>query len=414
MAELSRRRFLGLAGGTAGAAVGGAVLWSRLVDDQVRAPRPTDGGRPGRVLVVLELSGGNDGLNTLVPDDGQYRDARPNLALPPDDLVALSGESGYALHPGLAPLAPLWAAGRLAALQGIGFDGQTRSHFAATDTWRAGGQAPFTTSWLGRWLDATAGDQASPLRAVALGTNTRILAADRSLSTAVKTPSTFQLMAPRGPGADPDAVVAAFEATAAPLSDDPLFSAAQTAIPATLGAVHVLTQATNGGNTPQLSPDEARYHQASSLLDTAARIIELDVGTEVVVVGAEGYDTHAAQAEPHARLLSDLGEGISRFLAAMEEVGRADDVLLLTTSEFGRRVAENGSGGTDHGAAGTQFLAGAAVRGQIVGAPAFDDLIEGDLPVEVDSRSLFAVGLDWLGGPTDEILNGSFDRFGLL
>ena len=132
------------------------------------------------------------------------------------------------------------------------------------------------------------------------------------------------------------------------------------------------------------------------------------------MVGAEGYDTHAAQAEPHARLLTDLGEGITRFLSAMEDLGRADDVLVMTTSEFGRRVAENGSGGTDHGAAGTQFLAGSAVQGQIVGAPAFDRQIEGDLPVEIDSRSLYAVGLDWLGGPTDEILNGSFDRYGLI
>jgi uncharacterized protein (DUF1501 family) len=409
---LSRRRFLGIAGGTAGVALGGAAVWSRLVDEQVsearQAPR-----RPGRILVVLEMAGGNDGLNTLVPTDGRYRDARPTLGVPERRLVDLEGETGYRLHPAVASWAPIWAAGRLAAVEGIGFGGQTRSHFAATDVWRAGGVWPFSTSWLGRWLDATGGDRARPLRAISLGADTRVLAAASSLSTVVTTPGSFNLYLPDGGAADAESVVAAFAATARPLSDDPLFAAVQTAIPVTLEAVEVLARATTAADPATVS-DQDGHREATALLDTAARIIDLDIGAEVLVIGIDGFDTHAGQEETHNRLLTDVGRGITRFLDAMEAQGRADDVLVVTTSEFGRRVAENGSAGTDHGNGNVQFLFGTGVHGQIVGAPDLAHLDDGDLPVEIETRSLYAVALDWLGGPTDEILDGTFDRYDLL
>src|SRR4051812_4386002 len=125
MTGLSRRKFLGLSAGAAGVAVGGAVVWARLVDDQVRARPERAGssaaGASGRILVVLECAGGNDGLNTLVPSVGGYRDARPSLAIREADLVPLEGERAFGLHPALGSLAPAWARGQVAALQGIGF-----------------------------------------------------------------------------------------------------------------------------------------------------------------------------------------------------------------------------------------------------------------------------------------------------
>jgi len=411
MADLTRRRFLGIAGGTAGALVAGGVLWNQLIDDQVResSSPTTQPARSGRILVVVEMAGGNDGLNTLVPADGRYRDARPTLAMPEAGLVALEGEDGFSLHPALAGFAPLWAAGDLAAVHGLGFENQTRSHFAAMDVWHAGGG---TDSWLGRWLDATGGDEPAPLRAVALGSDTRVLAAEHSLSTVIKEPSSFNLLAP--PGADEDAVVAAFQATAEPLSSNPTFAAAQTAIPSTIEALGVVSRATEG--TDQTPPDPGQpARKAERFLDTAARIIDLDVGTEVFVIGLDGFDTHATQADRQQVLLDDLNTGVTNFLGAMEEQGRADDVLVLITSEFGRRVAENGSDGTDHGKGNVLFAVGKGVNGQIVGAPPLDAIDdEGDLPVEVDARSLYAVGLDWLGGPTDDLLGGQFDRYGLI
>lgn len=413
--DLSRRRFLALAGGAAGAAAAGALAWHELLGDQVRgraadrAAGPAAAGRPDRVLVVVELAGGNDGLNTLVPGDGRYRDARPTVAVPEADLVALEGEDRYGLHPALAGLAPRWETGQLAALQGVGFADQSRSHFVATDVWRAGGALPFTRSWLGRWLDATAGEDPEPLRAVALGTDSRVLAAD-SLSTVVTSPAAFRLSAPAGPVTDPDALIAAFAATSAPVSRDPLLAAAQAVIPATLEGVDVLARAT-GGVDPTQAVDPT---PATTLLETAARLIALDVGTQVVVVGLEGYDTHANQPERHRTLLADLAGGLTAFLAAMADQGRADDVLVVTTTEFGRRVAENASTGTDHGNGNTAFAIGPMVRGGIRGDLDLADLVDGDTRSEIDPRSLYANALDWLGAPTEEILGGNPDRYDLL
>jgi len=142
--------------------------------------------------------------------------------------------------------------------------------------------------------------------------------------------------------------------------------------------------------------------------------VALDVGTQVVVVGVDGFDTHSRQDEVHPRLLADLARGLTTFLAEMTDLGRADDVLVVTTSEFGRRVAENGSAGTDHGNAGTQFAVGPAVIGGMVGEVGLAHQVDGDLPVTLDARTLYAVALDWLGGPTDEVLGDRYDRHGLL
>ena len=361
--QLTRRQFLGLAGGAAGAATAGTLLWSRLLDDQVRNSTITSSSSPAhnRVLVVVECQGGNDGLNTLVPAGGRYRDERPTLSILEEELVPLQGEADYSFHPALAPLAPVWAAGQLGAFQGVGLHGQTLSHPAATDIWRAGGGVPGGSSWLGRWLDATLGDEQEPLRAIAIRTDTGMLAAERALSTVIMNPDSFTLNIPPGPSRVAEAVVAAFEATSYPLASDPWFRAVQEGIPPTLDAVEVLAQATAPPDS-SVSNSPAEERRFSSSLDTAARIIDLDVGTKVLVIGADGFDTHSAQANRHQALLSDLGTGLSRFLDSMEEQGRADDVLVLTTSEFGRRVAENGSAGSDHGAASMALVLGGAVN----------------------------------------------------
>src|SRR5690606_19968822 len=202
-----------------------------------------------------------------------------------------------------------------------------------------------------------------------------------------------------------------FREPSAPVSAAPSLAAAQRAVPTTVSAVDLLARAQAGAGVDDPS---VRHGRTTRLLETAARIVGLDVGTQVLVVGVEGFDTHGRQADRHADLLADVAGGIGAFLDEMARQGRADDVLVLTTSEFGRRVAENGSLGTDHGFGNVAFLAGAPVRGGLVGETGLDRLVDGDLPVEIDTRSLYAVALDWLGGPTDEILGASYDRFDLL
>ena len=412
---LSRRRFLGIAGGAAEVAAGGVLGWETLLNDHLDG-HTTDqqgSGVAKRVLVIVQMSGGNDGVNTLIPaGDGRYFDARPTVAIKEADVVALAGTDRYGLHPKLAPLVPLWQQGHLAAIDGIGFPDQTRSHFSALDTWwSATPDEPIRTGWLGRWMDAT-GDGTNPLRAVALGGGSPALVGERAVSTVVLDPAGFALRTPRD--ADGDAIRNAFLATAAPLSADPMGAAAQQAIPATLQAVDLLAKASEA---PSDTAGQADSTSITGLLTTAAGIIDLQLGTEIILVAGNGFDTHSDQTRRHSDLLEDLAGGITGFLETLTSRGQADDVLVITTSEFGRRVQENGSG-TDHGNGSVHFLAGPMVAdGQVVGQADLGDLVDGDLRSSIDSRSLYANALDWLSGPTgptDDVLGQHADRYSLV
>lgn len=424
--DLSRRRFLGVAGGLAGGLAVGAGAWAALLRDQVQdttpGPRTSTGRTPGpattaprpvgRVLVVVQQAGGNDALNTVVPlGDGRYRDLRPRVALPEADLVHLVGNEQLAFHPSLAPLAPWWEAGRLGIVRGVGLEGQSRSHFSSMDTWwSATPGEPSATGWLGRWLDAT-GAGTNPLRGISLGDSCPALVGEQLQATFVHDPDTFRLLAPAG--VDADQLTAAFLTAAQPLGGDPWLAASQQALPATAEAVDLL-EAAVGERGGGLGLGEDTTPTATRLLETAAAIIDLQVGTEVVVVGVGGFDTHQGQAEPHARLLADVAGGITRFFELLDAQGRAADALVITTSEFGRRVQDNASSGTDHGTGGTLFVVGPGVRGAVVGDADLGDLVEGDLRIGVDSRSLYQLALTWLGGPTEEVLAGRYDDLGLL
>lgn len=450
----SRRRFLLGATAATAATFGGALAWQRLVADRV-AQGPTTatgdttpigsvppvGAQRDTILVLIQLSGGNDALNTLPPSDGRYLDARPTLGVAEGERVALAGTTAYALHPSLAPLATRWEQGRLAALAGIGFEGQSRSHFAALDTWWSADPTDLAgPGWLGRWLDATAAaDPTNPLRAVSLGGGAPALVGTSSLVTVIQAPEQFRLLAP--PGADADVLTRALLATAAPLADEPLLAAAQAALPTTFGAVDHLARVVTppaggagaGGAGAGGVGGAGRSGQGGGpgalgwLLRTAASILELDLGTRVVQVSANGFDTHANQAADHPRLLADLADGMTAILDAVAAQGRGERVLVAAISEFGRRVQENGSG-TDHGFGGLALVAGEPVAaggagGTVVGALDLGGLVAGDLPVVLDARSLYAACLDHLGGLggdgadrglTDDVLGGTWDRLGLV
>lgn len=434
---ISRRRFVISAGGVAGAATIGGGAWAALVRDRVVDAASSEGSNPtttstttpvsaaaaggsdlvpveDRVLVVLEMAGGNDGLNTLVPASALYRSARPTLAVAEQELVTLTGTDEFGLHPGLAPLVDLWEDGTMVAVEGVGMVDQSRSHFEAMDAWwSASPGAGSTTGWLGRWLDATLEGEPDPLRAIALGGGSRALVGRTSVATVVRDPAQFALRTT--PGTDAEDLIAAFVATAEPRAGDPTLAAAQRAIPKTVEAIDILDEVTGGAGDGGSTPVRAEASTVSSLLQTAAGIVDLGIGTRVITVGMGGFDTHADQLDRHGDLLAELAAGVAGFFERLETDGHRDRVMLVTTSEFGRRVAENGSGGTDHGTAGVQFAFGpAVVGGRVVGELDLTALVAGDVPVTVDTRSLYSAALDWLGGPTDELLDGPHDRLGLL
>jgi uncharacterized protein (DUF1501 family) len=433
LAALTRRRFLQL--GTAGvvtvtfAGCGGpdgepasapgtttskpfmgSLPAATTTTEPATGPAPTTAAPTGagtdRVLVVVQLNGGNDGLNTLVPADGRYHDARPTLAIPESDVLTLSGATGYGWNPALAPLLPLWDAARMACVAGIGFPDPDRSHFVAMDRWWRADDLSAPAGWLGRVLDGLAAEP-TPLHAVALGAGAPLLDGEQRRPTVILTPDGFVF--------DERLDTAALGLLATSGADaGELEAAARAATARAIGAVEAFARvaADTAGSDGDVGTREGGASLAQGL-DLAGRLVTSDAGTRIVVVSAGGFDTHAGQADQHAALLADLAAGIVGFQAQVEAAGIADRVLLVTTSEFGRRVAENASGGTDHGA-GSSVLVVGPVRPGIHGGVDLGDLLDGDVRPSVDARALHTTCLDWLGVEPEPVLGGRWDDVALL
>ena len=435
MARLTRRSFLTGAGALVGMGGAASIVWlaprdldraaittttgaprssSTTTDPTTTTTLPTSSstavapvlpGAHDRVLVVVQLGGGNDGLNTLVPTDGRYHDLRPTLAVADDGLVALPGTEAYGLNPAMAPLLPLLAAGQVAALAGIGYPHPTRSHFAALDDWWSGTPgAASTTGWLGRWLDH--GGATDPLTAVALGSGAPALVGSHVRPTVVLSPAAFRARGPKGSKLPLTAVGPAIADTGA--------AARYRAAVADAGsAVDTFATLSSAGDDAELG-GEGSDGEITSGLATAAHLIAREPTTRIVQVAVGGFDTHAGQRVEQDRLLGDLAAGIASFFAALAEGGHDQRVLLVTVSEFGRRAAENGSGGTDHGKAGVQFAVGPGVRGGLYGGLDLAHLDDGDVAAQIDVRSLYTDALTWLGGPVDGVLDRAYDDLSLL
>jgi uncharacterized protein (DUF1501 family) len=415
---LPRRRFLSLAGGTAGALALGACEWQEQVAESVASSTTSStiaststsivGTEPVAtrpVLVVVNLGGGNDAINTVVPLTGKYHDLRPAVGIDDADLLPIGG--GHGLHPSLAPLLPYWDSGELAVAQGVGIAGQSRSHFAATDALFAGQAEYSPTGWLGRWLDEHPQAGADPLLAVALGGGRSAAAGLTSSATVITRPKQFLLRT--APGMDATALSEVLLATAKPgsASASLALDLVRAGAPKAMHAISILEQIGTNADDTSLEPTSA-----TTLLSVAAQIVQLNLSTEVVLVDLRGFDTHANQAATHAELLADVAKGIADLLATVQ-TATSRDVLVMTTSEFGRRAEDNGSG-TDHGAAGSSLLLGSSVRGgQTVGALGLDRLVDGDLPIEIDTRSIYANAIDHLQGDALAVLGGEYERFAL-
>jgi uncharacterized protein (DUF1501 family) len=357
----TRRKFL-IASGVVGAgalAAGGAVIgWQDLA--QGAASRPLSSGTP--VLVLVTLYGGNDGLNTVVPvADHAYQDARPDLAYSPGQVLDL-GE-GLGLNPALKGLHALWGRRQLAIVRGVGYPGPSHSHFQSMDIWQtASPGAPQSTGWLGRWLDATGKD---PLRAVSLGGVLPPLLAGASTSGSALPRGAFRLPA----GRTLDAFTALGVADSA---DWATLAQAATADRNLLTVAHTFGPVLDrhGAASGSTAGSPAGSAAAGAVGDTGALAQQLDivaacvtakVPTRVYAVSLGGFDTHAGEKVAQERLLSELDQAISGFLAKVATA--PNPVVLAAYSEFGRRVAANANQGTDHGTAAPLFVAGAPVKG---------------------------------------------------
>jgi uncharacterized protein (DUF1501 family) len=369
---------------------------------------------PKTVLVVVQLGGGNDGLNTIVPvGDDRYYAVRPTLAIPRDQALPLV--DGLGLAPGLAALKPLYDAQQMTIIQGVGYPNPSRSHFRAMEIWQTG--SPTTskrTGWLGRYLDANCCGEDDPLRAVNIGSGlTRSLWTDHTLVPSITSLEGFRMPTIPGRPEDHDHLLAAFtelygSPSAARPNEEYIRRIGQEFQATAAQLAHIAASYRSTVEYPQ--------NAFAQGLRQIAQVLAADLGTRVAYVSLGGFDTHANQARVHDLLLTTLAEGLAAFQRDLEGLGLADRVLVLCFSEFGRRVAENGSLGTDHGAAAPLLLLGARLRGGLVGAhPSLEDLANGDLKHAVDFRQVYATLLQrWLGADPAAVLDGEFATLPLL
>ena len=381
-----RRDFLGLAAGSVVSAwMPGAIAAGAAAPDGYR-----------NLLVLVELKGGNDGLNTVVPyADPNYYRLRPRIAIKREEVMQLSDRVG--LNPSLGALMPLWQGRELAVVQGLGYPKPNQSHFRSIEIWdtASGSEQYLTDGWLARAFAANPvpagyvadgvvvgsqemGPFAGGARAVALSNTEQFLRQSR-----LATPS-----AKRG-------------------------NAALSHILKVEG--EIVQAAGNLGSGVQLRT-EFPNGEFGNALRTASQVIASQAGVAAVRVSLNGFDTHQNQPGQQANLLKQLAEGLVAFKAALQELNRWNSALVMTYAEFGRRAAENNSNGTDHGTANSHFVMGGQVRGGLYGpAPQLDRLDNGNLVHSIDFRSLYATVLEkWWGNDAKAALGGRFQPIDLL
>jgi len=403
---LSRRQFLTRTlRGSSLVALGTVV--PQFVTQTARAAAP---GKD-TILVVVELTGGNDGINTVIPyADDLYHKARPTLRQTKDQVIRLDDHVG--LHQGMQGFKPLWDEGKLAVLQGVGYPNPDRSHFEAMDIWHSADPKRKTpTGWLGRGaveMDNRAGGV--PILHIGAGKSPLAVAgAPGNGAVSVGEQNNFRLELV-GEKNQQKTRRKLMDELAAPTKDaeDDILSFVQRRQVQTLTAVENLRELLEG-------PNRIRGFGGGLLqkFQLIAGLIARGFGTRIFYVSLDGFDTHANQAPDHQRLLSDLAGSIGEFFRELKETGHDSRVRVMTFSEFGRRVNENGSRGTDHGAAACMFVAGPSVKGGVVGKhPSLSDLdTDNDLKYHTDFRRVYATLLDtWLNCDSKVVLGEKWDH----
>jgi len=370
--------------------------------------------RPGtpdeNILVVVQMGGGNDGLNTLVPftEDAYYR-ARPTLALPQKDVLRVTDTLG--LHPNLGKVKGLYDKGAMAVIQGVGYPNPSRSHFKSMEIWHTADPEGRVVryGWIGRYFDSKCPVCEQPTVGVNVGPAMPLaLKAESGNGVTLETPETFQWM-PSMNGIGEKEEMELFRLLNAPATNEPgtIDFLRHTAMNAVISSERVREAVGKYKGGIEYPNNRLGYG-----LKLIAQMIAGNLSTKVYYANMTGFDTHAAQRGVHEALLRELAEGVEAFYRDLEAQGNADRVLVLAFSEFGRRVAENGSAGTDHGMAAPMFVFGKRIKGGLYGQhPSLTDLVEGDLKHAIDFRSVYATVLDkWLGADPAKILGAPFER----
>lgn len=364
---------------------------------------------PGnKVVVVLQLSGGNDGLNTVIPvrNDIYYK-SRPKLGIERTKALSITDEVG--LHPELKAFADAFNNGDLAIMNSVGYPNPDRSHFRSMDIWQTASASNeyITSGWVGRYLDAQCNGCGKPTQALEI---------DDVLSLALKGQETNGL-AFKDPrrlfGTSNEKFFKDISSQHADHHDEkPVDYLYKTMAETLSSADYIFKQS-------KVHPSSAEYPNTNlgKDLKTIASLIYSDINTKVYYVSLGSFDTHINQEGQQQRLFKEMNDAVGAFIKDLKANNRFDDVLFFTFSEFGRRVAQNASAGTDHGTANNMFLIGGGLKekGLLNALPDLNDLDEGDLKYKVDFKNVYATVLNkWLGADDEKILGKKFDQLKFL
>jgi uncharacterized protein (DUF1501 family) len=360
---------------------------------------------PGnKVVVVLQLSGGNDGLNTLIPvrNDIYYR-SRPKLGIQRTAALNLTDEAG--LHPALTSFADAFHDGSLGILNNVGYPNPDRSHFRSMDIWQTGSGSNeyLSTGWIGRYLDAQCNGCDKPTQALEIDDVLSLaLKGEKENGLALKDPKRLY-------GTSNERFFKDIAATHTVHNDEqPVDYLYKTMANTLSSADYIFKQST-------LRPSTAAYPntELGKNLQTIASLIFSDINTKVYYVSLGSFDTHINQAMQQGRLFKEMNDAVGVFVKDLKSAGRFNDVLLFTFSEFGRRVSQNFSGGTDHGTANNMFFlsGGLKEKGLLNALPDLSNLDEGDLRYGVDFKNVYATILsNWLGANEEAILGQAYKK----
>jgi len=352
----------------------------------------------GNLLILVELKGGNDGLNTVVPYAApEYYSLRPRLGIPREQVLQLDAKTG--LHPALQPLMPLWEAKELAVVQGLGYPNANLSHFRSIEIWDTASNSNeyLGEGWLGRTFAAAPAPRSYAADGVVVGSaELGPLAGPATRAIALTNTEQFIRQARlAGQGA---------QASAGALRH--ILKVESDIVQAAAGITGDYAFATEFPRTP-----------FGNAVRTASQVIATRAGVAAIKISLNGFDTHSGQAPTQARLLKDLAEGLAALKGALVETGRWQSTLIATYAEFGRRPRENQSGGTDHGTSSVHFVLGGKVQGGLYGeAPALARLDgSGNLAHAVDFRQLYATVLqNWWGVDPHGALRGRYATLPLV
>lgn len=375
--------------------------------------------RDGRILVLIKLGGGNDGLNTLVPvNDGTYYDYRPKIAIPAGETLKINKDFGF--HPACKGFEQLYKDGQLAVIQDVGYPNSTRSHFSGQDFYERGGGLEFSTGWLGRYLDAGSPPGQASLATTPAATHISqhlpiVLRSERPQPVFSMLSSNVKRLMQRAAAEDETAKLLRETISAVESEQNDKINYLNIAY---MNALVTEEKVREVISSYKPDADYPRSGLASDLRAVAAMIAS-GMGTRIYSLDIGGFDTHSGQPNRHATLIGEVSSAISAFVSDLGGKKLADKVIVMPFSEFGRRPYENGSNGTDHGTNSVFFVAGGAVKGGIYGKhPTIPEDKRSDLKFTEDSidfRQLYATILaKWLGADPEPILREKYKQLDFL